>query len=214
MNYFQKMNELLKEAFTFKQYKRLNIVVRIIVFILMLPLFISALFSAGLYYLSAVGYKFAVMPLEVLKDFLHKEVKEKHFLPQTAIILVCLPFVFSLQVMAAFIALGLGFSYFGITVMLYIQTLTGITFKPFILDEVERDYSTDYKKLGLKGTLYLLIMLVCVLVFMLCTGTKTTAFALVLAYLAIIGLPATMILYPIFNFKLEKEEAPVEEKEE
>ncbi len=207
MNYFEKMNSLVKEAFTFKQYKRLNIVIRIIVFIFTLPLLITTLVSTGLYYLLVVGYKFFSMPYDVLKKFLDEELKEMHFVPQTAIYLVCLPFVFGLKVGLAFFSLWIGISYFGLTISYYIYSLAGITFKPFILDEVERDYTTNYKKLGFKGTLFGILLLVIMVLFCLDPDDGLPAVGMMIDTLLI-------VLYPMFLFKLERDEAPVEEVKE
>lgn len=157
MNYFQKMNDLIKEAVLFKQYRRLNLVLRILAFILMAHFIALSFIFAGIFYVVATIYKFITMPLEFLKMFMHNEKENMHFGVQMIIYLICLPIIFLLEIISAFIMLQVAVIYFLTTIIMYIATLAGITFKPFILDDVKRDFNTDYQDLGKKGLLFIII---------------------------------------------------------
>lgn len=194
MNYFQKMNDLIKETVLFKQYRRLNIVLRILALLLMALSIVLGFVFAGIFYVVATIYKFIIMPLDFLKLFMHNEKENMHFGVQMIIYLICLPIIFLLEIMSTFAMLQVALIYFSTTIIIYIASLAGITFKPFILDDVKRDFNTDYQGLGIKGLLFVIIAYALLLIIFILRIPFSVSGIVYYAFI---------ILYSIFMFKLE-----------
>lgn len=125
---------------------------------------------------------------------MHNEKESMHFGVQMIIYLICLPFIFLLEIMSTFAMLQVALIYFSTTIIMYIASLAGITFKPFILDDAKRDFNTDYQGLGIKGLLFVIIAYALLLIIFI---LRIPFSASGIVYYAFI------ILYPIFMFKLE-----------
>lgn len=138
----------------FKQYRRLGLLLSIFAYIATAPLIVLGFVWAGIFYIVATINKFITMLLDFLKTFLHTEKENMHFAVQIVIYLICLPVIFVLEIFAALISLLVGIIYFNVTIIMFIATLAGITFQPFILEDVERDYSINHNSLGKKGLIF------------------------------------------------------------
>lgn len=200
MNFFEKINLLLKEALTFKQYKRMCVFFRILVGILMFPSYIVCFSLAMEYYFLTIIHKLFSLPADILEKFYKDQSKDVHCATQAVIYFVCLPFVFMLKVLLAFLSFFLGVYYFVLTIALQIATLNGITFKPFIIEEANRDYSPLEKMPVLNGltfvlVCYLLLIASCLAIFVGHPVTIIVSCVLALLYIAF------LIVYPICVFK-------------
>lgn len=220
MNYTLKIKNLVKEALTCKQYRRMNAVVRVFTIIAMAPFIILGALCVAHYYLILSIFRLATAPLDSLKSFLHKECETRHFAVQMIIYIVCLPFIFFLEVLKAFLVFNLGISYFINNIILFIATLSGITFSPFIFDEENRDYNINYSKLHSSALVFVIIISFFAFFFYLLiffTEIYSPYYSNAVYYIyeilgninnSIFGLfkLAFVIVYPIFAFKLKAQD--------
>lgn len=205
MNHFSKINSLLQEAFSFKQYKRMNPAIIVFLAILMAPLYLAALAVSVVYYLYAIGYKFLSMPADILRAFYKDEGSTVQHATQAVVYLICLPFVFSLQVLLSFCSLTIGVLYFTITILLQIASLNGIDFKPFILDEATRNTAPLEKMPTINGLFLLVSSYLLILIFIIFKNIEVLAIIRTIALILYIVL---IILYPIFVFKKDGSSQP------
>lgn len=202
MDYFKKINEVLKEVFLFKQFKRMNVLVNIFLLILLSPLYVAALCISAAYYVYVIFYKLISMPSDILKNFYKNEGSDVHFLTQSIVYLICLPFVFFLQVILSFLSLTIGILYFILINILQVATLNGIEYKPFILDE-RLNEEVNLEKIPLINRLFLVITLYFLVLLVLVFADLTDYLWLAAIFgVMFIGL---LILYPIFIFKKNEE---------
>lgn len=200
MNFIEKINSLLKEALTFKQYKRMNVALRIFAGILMFPSYVVCFALTVVYYIFAIFHKLVSLPAEILEKFYKNQSRDVHYITEAVIYLICLPFVFLLRIELAFLSFFLGVYYFILNIALQIASLNGITFKPFIIEDVERDYSPLPKMPVLNG---LTFVLVC---YLFLIASAITIFAAPIAAVIIVNLYTLLyvvfvIVYPICVFK-------------
>lgn len=200
MNFIEKINSLLKEALTFKQYKRMNVALRIFAGILMFPSYVVCFALTLVYYIFAIFHKLISLPAEILEKFYKNQSRDVHYITEAVIYLICLPFVFLLRIELAFLSFFLGVYYFILNIALQIASLNGITFKPFIIEDVERDYSPLPKMPVLNG---LTFVLVC---YLFLIASAITIFAAPIAAVFIVFIYAVLyvvfvIVYPICVFK-------------
>lgn len=132
MDYNKKLFDLLKEARTLVQYKRLPVIFRILLFIPMLPLIIhDALLIAG-YLISAFIYQGISTPFNIVHDFVKKEREGVKDLAEAAICLIATPLLLIYQLFLALFSFGFYISWFFIMLYTYIITLGGIKWQPYI----------------------------------------------------------------------------------
>lgn len=146
INYMEKTNRLLKEAFQFKKYKAMPLILAILVGIFMLPLvLISAILAVAVY---LPGYMFAIVsqPVESLHKLLNNEGKEVKHGTQALIYLLSWGFIFLAYTGLAFLSIVLTVLYSLFSIFTYLWTLGGFKFHLFASEEdisieVDRKYN-------------------------------------------------------------------------
>lgn len=150
MDYSLKMKGLLKEVWKFPQYKRMELWVKIIIIFFMIPLIISVAAGLVIYNILLFFYNAITSPLHYLHEVIRKEGDHVKPLAQAAIYLICFPIVFVMYITISFLSLVFYFLWFGLMLDLYLLTLGGIKWQPYISDakyeeEVEYEYTPGQK---------------------------------------------------------------------
>lgn len=135
INYMEKTTRLLKEAFQFKKYKAMPLILAILVGIFMLPVaLISAILAVAVY---LPGYMFAIVsqPVESLHKLLNNEGKEVKHGTQALIYLLSWGFIFVAYASLASLSVVLTVLYSLFSIVTYLWTLGGFKFHLFASEE-------------------------------------------------------------------------------
>lgn len=146
MDLFNIFKDFVKETVQFKSFKKLNIVLRIPCFIVLLPFI--ALYSAMLiaYLVIATIYKVLHSIFDYLYIFVHREGKIVKHATQAIIYLIGFPLLFALKVLYGVIAFPLFIFHFIVSPVGYIATFGGIKYSPFMYEPVDRFGSKEFPK--------------------------------------------------------------------
>ena len=135
INYMEKTTRLLKEAFQFKKYKAMPLILAILVGIFMFPVaLISAILAVAVY---LPGYMFAIVsqPVESLHKLLNNEGKEVKHGTQALIYLLSWGFIFVAYASLASLSVVLTVLYSLFSIVTYLWTLGGFKFHLFASEE-------------------------------------------------------------------------------
>lgn len=135
INYMEKTTRLLKEAFQFKKYKAMPLILALLVGIFMLPVaLISAILAVAVY---LPGYMFAIVsqPVESLHKLLNNEGKEVKHATQALIYLLSWGFIFVAYASLASLSIVLTVLYSLFSIVTYLWTLGGFKFHLFASEE-------------------------------------------------------------------------------
>ena len=138
MNVFPILNNFVKEFLEFKQFKRMNKGFAVVLGILFFPFFVAGLVLIGQLYVLAALLELLHFPAEYLNKFMKTTSEEMKQAPQTVIYFVCLPFIFLLEIMHAFLYLVISINFFSCSIYFQIVTLEGMTFAPFLYRQSDR----------------------------------------------------------------------------
>lgn len=136
MDYLKVLRSLKKE---FKEagkakYESLNIVVRILLTIIFIPLRISFFFSRLFFWFTWFFFKGLAAPVDYLQTWLRKEKEGIAHATQAVLYFVCMPTIFSQQVLLAFNSFSFYFQWFGMMVVAYIMTLGAVRWQPVVTE--------------------------------------------------------------------------------
>lgn len=144
MNYSKLISGLTKEAFSGKQYKELPTLFKIFAFIGVFPFTVA---SALLFiYLHVYTFVFNMVSSGVnyLEIWLNETKKDVKHATEAVIHLIALPFIFFMHIVLSFLAIVFFALWFLLQCFLYIATLGGIRWQPYInhanFDESIDDY--------------------------------------------------------------------------
>ena len=140
MNFGVPIAGLIKEAKRGIRFKELSSGKKGLLIFGLVPLIISAFCSIASYYVLLFFYKGLASPLEYLHNVIKKEAKEVKHAAQFALYWLTFPFVFGLYVLQSFVAILFYFQWFTVMINVYLVTLGGVKFQPFIM---ETDYETE-----------------------------------------------------------------------
>ena len=153
MNYHAAIRGLIAEARQSIRFKGLSKGKRIALTIALIPLIVSAFFSVVSYYAVLFLYKGLTAPVDFLHKIVKDEAKDVKHATQFAIYWLTFPIVFFFYLLQSLAAIFFYFQWFGLMVAMYLVTLGGVRFQPF-LSEVEYNGEKVNWKLtpGEKGT--------------------------------------------------------------
>ena len=230
MEIFEPMKSLLCEAFSFRKYKALPLPLAILVGIFLLPVWITSLVYAGVFFVCGVFVTLVEYPVEALLSFVRREAKEVNEITQVFVYIIGFPVVVCFKVFAVLFTIFNHVLYFLTTIGLYIATLCGIKFD-LSMKVIERSKEAEPKSFGasIKAIIFLaLVALIFVFGFigfiLFLIGTLAGVPALVTVGLILfmtcggfytLGLIWIVLAFgtDIFKFK-KREKKPVEEENE
>lgn len=133
---------------------------KVLLIIGLIPLILSTFASVVSYYVLLFFYKGFAAPLEFLHKLVKEEAKDVKHATQFAIYWLAFPFIFFLYVLQSFAAFLFYFQWFGVMVNMYLVTLGGVKFQPFVMDvnyEEEPQWSLTPGRTGVTVFTVLLI---------------------------------------------------------
>lgn len=141
-DYNQAFKMLANNFFKFKNYRRMNPVLAVIVGILMLPFTIMGLVTFGLLYVYYYFFKLLLLPAEYLMNIIRAEGKEVKHATQAVIYFVGFPTAFTFYTLIAFEMIGIHIMYLVSFIYLYFASLCGFKFKP-VLRNTDEDLEIE-----------------------------------------------------------------------
>lgn len=130
---FKTINDVVKEFFAFKQFKRIPIGLAVVAGIIFSPLLIASLVVLANIYLLCFFSKIIAAPADFLLQHMRKEGNNK--LSNGVVYFVGYPFVFLFKMGQAIIALYLAILFFIFDILAYAYGCGGIKLSPFLFDE-------------------------------------------------------------------------------
>ena len=143
MNYQAAVQGLIAEAKRGVRFQGMGSAKKVLLIIGLIPLIVYTFFSVVSYYVLLFFYKGFTAPLEYLHRIVKDESKDVKHATQFAVYWIAFPFVFFLYVMQSFAAFMFYFQWFGLMVCMYLVTLGGVKFQPFLMD-VKYDEETHW----------------------------------------------------------------------
>ena len=136
MDYLKLLNGLKKEFLEAgrERYLSLNFVLRLILTLFFIPWRISFFFARLGYWFTWFFFKALSAPVDYLQSWLKKQSEGASNLGQAVIFLVCLPTIFTQQVILAFNSFSFFFQWFGLMLNAYIMTLGAVRWQPVITE--------------------------------------------------------------------------------
>ncbi len=144
MNEFVPMNNLIREAFSFKKYKALPLPLAIIIGIFLLPVWATAFSFAALFYVAAAILAICDFPVETLLAFVRREAKEVNEITQVFVYFFGWPLILFFKVFAILCKIFNYVVYFVATVFFFIASLCGVEFD-FKMEKNERNLVAEEK---------------------------------------------------------------------
>lgn len=152
MDYNKKIKGLIKEAFEFIQYKNQNMHCRIFLIVASAPLIAFAAVNIILYYILLFCYKAFSAPIDFLHNKLEEQGEKVKHATQVVIYFVGWPLVFLSYVGIALAAILFYFQWFITIASVYLATLGGVRWQPFIneaqYDDKKRKWITRPGSIG------------------------------------------------------------------
>lgn len=144
MNEFVPMNNLIREAFSFKKYKALPLPLAIIIGIFLLPVWATAFSFAALFYVAAAILAICDFPVETLLAFVRREAKEVNEITQVFVYFFGWPLILFFKVFAILCKIFNYVVYFVATVFFFIASLCGVEFD-FKMEKNDRNLVAEEK---------------------------------------------------------------------
>ena len=134
MDYLKLLKGLKNEFFAAgkRKYESLNIVLRVIFTLIFIPLRISFFFARLFYWFTWFFFKALAAPVDYLQNWLKEQKEGIAHATQAVLYLICMPTVFSQQVLLAFNSFAFFFQWFGLMLSAYIMTLGEVRWQPVI----------------------------------------------------------------------------------
>ena len=131
IDYIECMKNLMREAFSFKKYKVMNLFLAVVTAIIMVPFIACSLVFAGIYMCVAFFHRVITAPIRALHGLVNAEGKDVRHAPQTVIYIISWPAIFFLYFLEAMAIPTLTVLYAITSVFTYIWTLGGYKFHVF-----------------------------------------------------------------------------------
>ncbi|MBE6131767.1 MAG: hypothetical protein E7180_00030 [Erysipelotrichaceae bacterium] len=139
MNYYESLKKLNAQLFAFINYKKLNLPLKILSIIALLPFILVTIIYIGLYYLTLVVYYCIKSPIDHLQNLIRNEGKEVKHATQFIIYFIGFPFIFFANVILSIISCFFFIYNLFINIFGYLATLGGINYNPFLFNAKERN---------------------------------------------------------------------------
>ena len=138
MDYLKLLNGLKTEFFEAgkAKYESLNIVVRVLLTLVFIPLRVSFFFARLTYWFTWFFFKCLATPVDYLQSWLKAQKDEVHPATQAVLYFVCIPVIFTQQIMLAMNAFAFFFQWFGLMISAYVMTLGAVRWQPVISEAV------------------------------------------------------------------------------
>ena len=144
MDYLKLIKDLTADMRKISQYKRIASPFRFFILVAMLPLLVTFAISRLVFWLTLFFQKMFESPASHLHAWLKGQKDEVNHATQAIMYLVCLPFIFTLQIILSFFTVSFYFQWFIIMIQAYILTLGGIKWQPFINEATFEDDGVEY----------------------------------------------------------------------
>ncbi len=138
MDYLKLLNGLKKEFFEAgkAKYESMNIVVRILLTLVFIPLRVSFFFARLAYWFTWFFFKCLATPVDYLQSWLNSQKDGIYHATQAVLYFFCIPVIFAQQVMLAMNAFAFFFQWFGLMISAYVMTLGAVRWQPVISEAV------------------------------------------------------------------------------
>ena len=134
MVYQKAIKGLIAEAKQGLRFQELDTTRKVLLIIGLVPLIILTALLVAEYYILLFFYKGFAAPLDYLHKLVKDEAKDVKHATQFAIYWLAFPFIFFLYVLQSFAAFLFYFLWFEVMVSMYLVTLGGVKFQPFLMD--------------------------------------------------------------------------------
>ena len=134
MDYLKLLQGLKTEFFTAgkAKYESLNIVARILLTLIFIPLRVGFFFARLIYWFTWFFFKCLATPVDYLQKWFDKQQEGIHPAAQAVLYFCCIPTIFAQQIYLAFTAFMFFFQWFGLMLSAYIMTLGAVRWQPVI----------------------------------------------------------------------------------
>jgi hypothetical protein len=138
MDYLKLLNGLKTEFFEAgkAKYESLNIVVRVLLTLVFIPLRVSFFFARLAYWFTWFFFKCLATPVDYLQSWLNTQKEGVHPATQAILYFVCIPTIFAQQIMLAMNAFAFFFQWFGLMISAFVMTLGAVRWQPVISEAV------------------------------------------------------------------------------
>ena len=146
MDYSSRIRSLVREALSFRSYSRLNQILQIVMFIIMLPFTVLCISGIAAYYALVFIRNGLGMPTDELELWLKQRSENVHFVPKAVLYLVAFPVIFSFKALLMFFSFIFYLLWYFIMASAFASTLGGIRWKPYVINgSCGGDYTWGYK---------------------------------------------------------------------
>ena len=114
------------------KYPKINIVLRILLTIIFIPLRVGYFFARIGYWFTWFFFKCMATPVDYLQAWLNKQQEGLHPASQAVLYFCCIPTIFAQQVTLAMAAFSFFFQWFGMMLCVYIMTLGTARWQPVV----------------------------------------------------------------------------------
>jgi len=146
-NTFDSVTNMFKQAFLFRKYKNINIVLAVLYVIITIPFLLTALVFFILYHIINFSFELIKSPADYLLSLTKNVGNDVKHATQAVVYFVGFPTAFLLYTVMAFLVPLLFIAYFLINCCVYCFTLGDIKFNPYLDHVVEREYSLEDEKM-------------------------------------------------------------------
>ena len=208
MDYSLSIKGLCQEITRIKSYSRLRPILRAVMFILMLPFTIIAAVGTVFYYVLLFLRNGSQIGADELEHWLNKRKAGVHFLPESVLYLVTIPFIFLLRVFVTIFSGILYLTWFEIMSAAFLATLGGIRWQPYLNTvNFDQEYTWSFKHSKKSFNIFALVnigfILLCVIQAALSDSVKPWLIALTVFMI--------YVAYPIMYAKKDLHEMTSDE---
>ncbi len=142
MNFTKTYTDMLKETFFWKGFAGLNLALRVLCVIALLPFMLWYAIGMLVYGIGLLLFKLGDVPYEYLHATIKAERQEVRHATEAIIYFVAFPTLFFLKVLMSFLIVMLVVIHFCTSIIGYVATFGGLTLSPYIFTEVDRSDKT------------------------------------------------------------------------
>ena len=211
---------MLREILSFKQYKRMNILFRVLVTIVELPFIVCFLAYLLMFYVYYVLFAMVDEVVEYLKRFVNDEGKEVKHATQFIVYFFGFPVILIGKIFTSIFTIFIFLSYLLASLFGEVITLYGFKFQPFI-SKANDDYSLEVSEEKISVGRLLVFVIIGLVLLVGCNvlyyiglvdlSKNGTSAILTVSSFVILGYEIFTILFSVLGFNKKKE---IEKKED
>lgn len=213
MNYGLLVKGLLNEARSGIQFNRMNKAARAFAVIGLIPLIVSTFFAVCGFYVLVFIYKGLSSPIDFLHKLVKKEGQEVKHGTQVVIYWCCFPLIFIAYVFYSFFSVFFYFAWFGLMLNVYLVTLGGVKWQPFLTDasyDEVRSWAIRPSNTAANAWAIIVFVLDCLAAILFLAGLATDigmgAFGVFMAFIMIMILIVNPLTFKKSEVELDEEE--------